>query len=243
MKSPFKPFILIPHYNHSTTLVEVINHLKTFNLPILVIDDGSNDEDQSRLSELEKQDTVFVVYRAENGGKGAAVKQGLIEGLNRGFSHAIQVDADGQHHLADLSEMLEKSQQYPDALICGKPVYGEDAPKSRLYGRKITNFWISVNTLSMDIADGMCGFRIYPLTPTVAVIQQKKLGDRMEFDTEILVYLHWQKVPMIWVNTLVKYTPNGISHFRAWQDNWLISKMHARLFFSMLMRIFTRKNA
>ncbi|MDG2961313.1 glycosyltransferase family 2 protein [Bisgaard Taxon 10/6] len=242
MQQSFKPIAVIPHYNHGETLGKVVTRLLMYNLPVLVVDDGSDAENQAYLSALTEQPYVQILYRPENGGKGAAMKAGLQEAWRQGFTHVLQVDADGQHNLADVPIMLRKSRENLTALICGRPVYGNDAPKSRLYGRKITNFWIAVNTRSLQIADGMCGFRIYPLADTCIVLQTQSLGDRMDFDTEILVRLYWQHVPMIWIDTVVKYAADGISHFRSWQDNWLISKMHARLFFTMLMRLLTGKS-
>ncbi|MGX2967113.1 glycosyltransferase family 2 protein [Ursidibacter sp. B-7004-1] len=241
MNTLFKPVVIIPHYNHSTTISNVVEQLATFDLAVLIIDDGSSPQHHSVLHILADKPKVSVHYRTQNGGKGAAVKTGLQLALELGFTHAIQVDADGQHHLPDVIKMLKLSEQQPKAIICGRPIYSKDAPKSRLYGRKITNFWIAINTLSTEISDGMCGFRLYPLTDTVALIQQEYIGDYMDFDTEILVKAHWWQIPILWVDTPVKYTLNGVSHFRGWQDNWLISKMHARLFFGMLWRIATGK--
>ena len=236
------PVAVIPHYNHSATIVGVTEKLLAQGLPVLIVDDGSSAEHLHALKQLENKQNVTLIYLAQNGGKGVAVKTGLTQAFKRGFSHGIQVDAEGQHNLDDAKTMLEKSRQNPTALICGKPVYGADAPKSRLYGRKLTNFWIAVNTLSLDIADGMCGFRLYPLASTVQIIEREHIGDRMDFDVELLVRCHWHKIPMIWVDTPVKYERNGVSHFRGWADNWLISKMHARLFFTMLGRVLTGKS-
>lgn len=232
---------LIPHYNHVNTIAKVIEQLLGFGLPVLVVDDGSNDAQQQILKQITQQPNVSVVFRSQNGGKGAAVKTGLQWAYQHGFTHAIQVDADRQHNLADIEAMVEISKQHSTALICGKPIYGIDAPKARLYGRKITNFWIAINTLSTQIEDGMCGFRLYPLALVAPILTQEKLGDRMDFDIEILVHCQWRKIPMIWVETPVKYDADGVSHFRGWADNWLISKMHARLFFGMLGRVFTGK--
>ncbi|WP_386698574.1 glycosyltransferase family 2 protein [Lonepinella sp. MS14436] len=236
----FKPVVIIPHYNHSDTLPKVIEKLKSYDLPIMVVDDGSSEQHKITISHLVQQN-VEIVYHPENKGKGAALKTGLQLAFDQGFSHALQVDADGQHDLTDVIKLIEKSQQNSTALICGLPVYGDDAPKSRLYGRKITNFWLAVNTLSLDIKDGMCGFRVYPLAQIIPILQSTKLGDRMEFDSEILVYSHWRKIPFYWVETPVKYELGGISHFQGWADNIRISKMHARLFFTMLARLFTGK--
>ncbi|MDO4698017.1 MAG: glycosyltransferase family 2 protein [Pasteurellaceae bacterium] len=235
------PIAIIPHYNHSSTVGKVAEQLNQFGLPVLIVDDGSSPEHQQALQKLPQTDRLQIYFRPENGGKGAAMKSGFQLAFEQGFSHAVQVDADGQHHLPDVETMLELAQKSPNAMICGKPIYGEDAPKARLYGRKITDFWNAINTLSVEIKDGMCGFRIYPLAQIMPILSQEKIGDRMDFDTEILVHSHWRKIPFIWFDTPVRYAQNGISHFRGWADNWLISKMHARLFFGMLTRLFCCK--
>lgn len=240
MNNPLNPVAIIPHYNHSETVGNVIAQLHQFGLPVLLVDDGSTPEHQQALNKL-KQDKLIIVFREKNGGKGAAVKTGLREAFARGFSHALQVDADGQHALTDIPKMLELAHNTPQAVVCGAPLYREDAPKARLYGRKLTNFWIAVNTLSTEIKDGMCGFRSYPLTNIMPIIDHIPLGDRMDFDIEILVHCHWQGIPFQWFNTQVSYGEDGISHFRGWADNWLISKMHARLFWGMLTRLLTGK--
>lgn len=240
MTNPINPIAIIPHYNHSNTVGNVIAQLQQLGLPVLIVDDGSTAEHQQTLKQFE-HDKVIIVFRPENGGKGAAVKTGLQEAFARGFSHALQVDADGQHNLTDTSELLRLANQSPQAVVCGAPIYRDDAPKARLYGRKITNFWLAINTLSFDIKDGMCGFRLYPLTEIMPIITHASLGDRMDFDIEILVHCHWHSIPFKWFNTPVSYNNGGVSHFRGWADNWLISKMHARLFFGMLRRLLTGK--
>ncbi|QGM79966.1 glycosyltransferase family 2 protein [Otariodibacter oris] len=241
MKSQFKPIAIIPHYNHSDTISAVVDKLRKLNLPVLIVDDGSKDEHKMVLSILATQEDISVIYREQNGGKGAAVKTGLLEAFKQDFTHALQVDADGQHRIEDAELMLTKSEQSSTSLICANPIYSDDAPKARLYGRKITNFWIAINTLSLDIPDGMCGFRIYPLQQIMPIVEKEKIGDYMDFDTEILVKIHWRYIPMIWIDTPVKYELGGVSHFRGWKDNWLISKMHARLFFGMLFRLLSGK--
>lgn len=122
------------------------------------------------------------------------------------------------------------------AVICGYPRYDASVPKGRLYARYLTHVWVWINTLSLAIRDSMCGFRVYPLEPTLALLDRVRLGRRMDFDTEILVRLHWQEQPMVWLPTRVHYPADGVSHFRLWLDNALISAMHARLFCGMLLR-------
>ncbi|MGV6989163.1 glycosyltransferase family 2 protein [Testudinibacter sp. P80/BLE/0925] len=228
-----KMIILIPYYNHPGTIAAVVEKIQAQGLDCLIVDDGSNAESQAALNPLKATNGVTIIHRKQNGGKGAAVKSGFLYAIEQGYDYALQVDADGQHDLTDIAKFLQRSKQYPNDIVCGAPVYGADVPKARLYGRKITNFWLAINTLSLDIKDGMCGFRLYPLK-AVQALDFAKIGNFMDFDVEILVRLYWQGYRLQWIPTAVQYGEQGVSHFRVWQDNWLISKMHARLFFTMI---------
>ena len=148
----------------------------------------------------------------------------------------LQVDADGQHCIADVPRFIQQAAARPEALIVGYPQYDESVPSIRLYGRYLTHAWVWINTLSLQIKDSMCGFRIYPVAPVLSLIQHRTLGSRMDFDTEILVRLCWDGVDIVNVRTKVGYPADGVSHFRLWFDNVLISRMHATLFFGMLVR-------
>lgn len=231
-----RPIALIPHYNHGGTLAAVTAALRALDLPVLIVDDGSSAADLAAAQALAAGNpAVHLLARAKNGGKGAAVKDGIRWAAAHGYSHALQVDADGQHDLADAARFLAAGHTNPQALVCGRPAYGDDAPKSRLYGRKITNFWLWVNTGSRAIHDGMCGYRLYPVASTAALLQRHRCGDRMDFDIEILVHHYRHGTPLIWLDTHVRYQADGISHFRLWRDNLRISAMHARLFFSGIL--------
>ncbi|UOO80725.1 glycosyltransferase family 2 protein [Uruburuella testudinis] len=231
-----KTLALIPHYRHTATVGKVAAAMRGFGLDVLIVDDGSGADCKPVLDNLAGSDGINVLYRTANGGKGAAVKSGLKYAEQHGYTHVLQVDADAQHHLPDAQKLMQAAAAEPQALICGWPQYGSDAPKSRLYGRKITDFWNMVNTGSTDIKDGMCGFRLYPAASALAVVREENVGGRMDFDTEILIRLYWRGVAVRWIKTPVRYTSDGISHFDAWGDNVRISKMHARLFFEMLAR-------
>lgn len=230
---------LIPNYNHHLVIESTISALQRFNLPIILVDDGSNAETGQVLTEVEaKFANVILIRRNENGGKGAAVQTGLAEALAQEWSHALQVDADGQHELNDVERLLAQSKFQPQALISGQPVYDESISKGRYYGRFITHFWVYIETLSTEIKDSMCGFRVYPLNAYKNLIQANvNLGNKMDFDIEIMVKMHWQQVPIIFVPTKVHYPENGLSHFHVFDDNVLISLMHTRLFFGMLWRL------
>lgn len=231
--------IVIPVYNHHEAIAYVVDAIRQFNLPCLLINDGSSEECTAELRRLAEQEKTWLILheRERNGGKGAAVISGLQLAIDKGFSHAIQIDADGQHNLDDIDLFLSASAANPEKLILGAPRYDGSISKKRLYGRQFTNLWIWINTLSFDITDGMCGFRCYPLAAVAKLFQSTALGQRMDFDIEIAVRLHWQGVKVINIGTDVRYPLDGVSHFRMLEDNVLISKKHAQLFLGMLWRL------
>ncbi|WP_288841401.1 glycosyltransferase family 2 protein [uncultured Deefgea sp.] len=234
----FKPCILIPVYNHEHAIGAVLDALRPFDLPCLLIDDGSNAACRHTLSTLatEQADWLQVQHLPHNLGKGGAVMAGLRWAKQLGYSHAIQIDADGQHHTPDILQFIHAAQTQPNALIAGRPIYDASVPKGRLYGRYATHIWVWINTLSLQIQDAMCGFRVYPLAASCALIERESLGRRMEFDIEVMVRLFWADVPIVQLATPVQYPLDGVSHFALWRDNLLISRLHAKLFLGMLWR-------
>ena len=238
MSLTFSPCILIPCYNHGAMIAGVLTRLAPFGLPCILVDDGSDAATQTVLDRLAAENsTLRLVRLAENAGKGAAVMHGMQVAAQAGFTHAVQVDADGQHAIEDIPALLALAQQYPEALISGQPVYDASIPRSRLYGRWITHVWVWIETLSLQLKDSMCGFRVYPIAPTLQLAQHATIGRRMDFDTEVMVRLYWQGHPSYFMPTRVTYPPDGLSHFDAFKDNVRISLMHTRLFFGMLPRI------
>ena len=234
----FSPCVLIPCYNHGAMMPRVLARLEPFNLPCIVVDDGSDASTRQELERLAAEIASLTLIRLpQNAGKGAAVIRGLQAAAQAGFSHAVQVDADGQHAIEDIPQLLALAQKHPEALISGQPVYDDSIPRSRLYGRWITHVWVWIETLSLQLKDSMCGFRVYPLAPTLRLAKRVTLGKRMDFDTEVMVRLYWQGNTSYFVPTRVTYPPDGVSHFDAFRDNCRISLMHTRLFLGMLPRI------
>lgn len=229
---------VIPVYNHEHAIGQVVAGIRAHALPVILVDDASQPSCAAVLDALAAADPqhVELVRLPVNGGKGAAVSAGLHRAAQRGFSHALQIDADGQHDCNDIPRFVAAAEGRPAAVVTGCPVYDASVPRGRLYGRYATHIWVWINTLSLRIRDSMCGFRIYPLASVLPVIAHPRLGQRMDFDTEVLVRLDWAGVPVINLETPVHYPLDGVSHFDVLRDNLLISGMHARLFFGMLPR-------
>jgi glycosyltransferase involved in cell wall biosynthesis len=234
---PFNPCVVIPVYNHEHAIGIVVERIRTQNVAIVLVDDGSDAQCAAELDRLSTLDNVSLLRHEQNRGKGAAVCWGLRHAFEQGFTHAIQVDADGQHTLSDVSRFIEEARVRPKHVICGHPIFDASIPKSRYYGRYLTHALVWVETLSFDIIDSMCGFRLYPLAATVALLDEHGVGARMDFDTEILVRLYWRGMRLHWIATPVSYPLDGVSHFRMFLDNVRMTSLHVRLILGMLIRL------
>ncbi len=234
--APISVCIVIPCFNHGPMMPAVITRLRPFGLQCIIVDDGSEPGTREMLRALAGP-RITLVRHAINQGKGQAVLTGLAAAAEAGFTHALQVDADGQHCLEDIPLMIAAAAAQPNTLISGQPIYDQSVPRARLYGRYITHFWVWIETLSLSLKDSMCGFRVYPVPATLALARAVALGKRMDFDTEVMVRLYWQGTESRFIPTRVTYPAEGLSHFDGLRDNARISLMHARLFLGMLPRL------
>lgn len=234
-----KVCVVVPFYNHERAIAEVVARIAAAGLPCFLVDDGSSAECLPVLAAIAAREAgwLTLIRLPVNSGKGAATAAGFAAAQAAGFSHAIQVDADGQHCVEDIPRFLQAARDAPGAVIVGCPVFGPDVPRHRLYGRYATHVMVWLNTLSFAIRDSMCGFRLYPLKPALQAWGAMKSGRRMDFDSEILVRMFWAEVPVVNLETQVRYPSDGVSHFALWQDNLRISAMHTRLLFGMVWRL------
>lgn len=236
--SPYRLCVLIPTHNHHRALPEIVETLNRHNLPVFIVDDGSQQETQLALKSLCQHFPAIQMLRLEkNQGKGAAIRVGMKWVDEQGFTHAFQIDADGQHDLTTLNDFLTLSKNNPQGLISGHPLYDQSIPLGRKIGRWFTHIWAWIETLSLSITDSMCGFRIYPVKQSVFIFNSQKIGTHMDFDTQIMVHLFWAGTPVLMHPVRVTYPQGNLSNFRVWSDNWLITKMHTKLFFGMLKNL------
>jgi hypothetical protein len=233
--------VLIPSYNTGDRVLETVRDARLCWNPVWVVVDGSTDGTGQRLREMATRDTglrVFVLPR--NQGKGAAVLHGLREAAARGYTHALTMDADGQHRADSIREFMAASERAPQALILGKPIFDASAPRVRVIGRRLSNGWANLETLWAGIGDSLYGFRVYPIQPLLAVMEPRRWMRRFDFDVEAAVRLVWRGLTPINLATPVRYfrpEEGGVSHFNYVRDNLLLSWMHARLFAEFLLRL------
>jgi glycosyltransferase involved in cell wall biosynthesis len=233
--------VLIPSYNPGRKVFETVRAAREQWQPVWVVVDGSTDGTAATLSSLAAADPgLRVLVRPKNGGKGAAVLDGLNEALRQGFTHALVMDSDGQHPATRIPAFMTASAARPEAMVLGDPVFDASAPAIRVKGRRISNWWANFETLWAGIHDSLFGFRVYPIAPLVREMQRSLGMRRFDFDVEAAVRLSWRGVPAVNLSAPIRYfsaAEGGVSHFNYWRDNLLLTSMHARLFAGFLVRL------
>lgn len=210
-------------------------------LPVWVVIDGSTDGSGDALAASVKGEPgVKVMHLPKNQGKGAAVLHALELAAQAGFTHALTMDADGQHPAADIGRFMHASIEQPDAMILGRPVFDAGAPALRVKGRRISNWWANLETLGHGVGDSLFGFRVYPIEPLRSIMNARPWMRRFDFDVEAVVRLSWRGVTPVNLDAPVRYPrpeDGGVSHFRYGRDNLLLSWMHTRLVVEFLLRL------
>lgn len=233
----FRPCVVIPTHNHVDAMEATLAQLEEQQLPVIVVDDGSAPEIGLRIRKIcTRHSNAEYLRHAFNGGKGFAVMCGIAAAVEHGYTHVVQIDADGQHDLASVEPMLNAARLAPDAIVTGLPQYDRSMPLARSIWRPLTTFWVHVNTLSFHIKDAMCGFRVYPAAPILELVRKSVHSRHMEFDVEVLVKARWAGFSMVPVPVRVTYPEENFSNFDMLRDNVRLSLMQARLFFGMLVR-------
>lgn len=228
------PVVLIPSYNTGAVLLPTLKDaLSSTSVPIWLVIDGSTDGSEAAAQELSTSEPrLKVIVKPENAGKGAAVRTGLQQALAEGYTHALVMDADGQHPAECIDQFFEYAEERPEAMVLGQPVFDENVPLERLYGRKLSVWMVQFEVGGRQVGDPLYGFRVYPIQPLLKVMDKRGRSDRYDFDPEVAVRLSWMGVPTVKVPAPVKYISRehgGISHFHYIRDNVRFVCLHIRL--------------
>jgi glycosyltransferase involved in cell wall biosynthesis len=233
--------VLIPSFNPGAKLRATVQEARAQWCPVWVVVDGSTDGSQAVLEDLARGDPhLRVIARGANGGKGAAILDGLREARRAGFTHALTMDSDGQHPAECIVPFMQAAQAAPDAMILGEPLFDASAPTIRVRGRRIANWCTNLETLWAGIHDTLFGFRVYPIEPLIAVMESTRFMRRFDFDAEAVVRLSWRGVRALNLPAPVRYfspQQGGVSHFHYGRDNVLLTSMYLRLLPGFLLRL------
>ncbi len=229
--------MVIPSYNSGARLLDTVLAALAEWPVVWVVLDGSTDGSGESLGQ---RSGLRLLRRTRNGGKGAAVLDALRPAETAGFTHALVMDADGQHPAGHIRRFMQASQARPDAMVLGVPQFGPDAPSLRVRGRRLSNWWAQLETGWAGIGDSLFGFRVYPIGKLLPIMERSASMRRFDFDPEAVVRLSWAGVPAVNLPAPVRYfrpEDGGVSHFRYGRDNLLLTAMHARLVVGALARL------
>ncbi len=231
--------LVVPHYEQIDAIERFLPALGAIGLAVYVVDDGSSRDSCERCASACSMagEHVHFLQHPVNRGKGAAVYTGATAAALDGFTHLVQIDADGQHDLADLQAMIRLASKHPAAIVSGLPVFGDDAPRSRVHGRKVTTLMIAIETLGGGIKDGLCGYRVYPVVALQTLQDRFHIAPRMGFDTDVLVKARWLNMDVLFVPTAIVYPADGRSHFHYVTDNVRLIRLHLGLLAGALIRV------
>jgi len=224
----------VPSFNNEAAVGDVVAALIAQGLTVLLVDDGCTDATAERA----RTAGADVVAHPVNRGKGAALLTGWSAARDRGFTHALCLDADGQHRAQDAPAFIAAAVADPDALVVGcRQMDGEHVPRSSRIGRAISDFMLwasSAHELHGQRPDSQCGYRLYPLHHVLAL---NLTARHYQLEMEVLVQAAWQNVPLLAIPIDVHYPPadERVSHFHKWRDNGRIVAIYTRL---MLIRLF-----
>jgi glycosyltransferase involved in cell wall biosynthesis len=233
--------VLIPSYNPGEKVDDTVRRAREQWNPVWVVVDGSTDGSTARLEAMAKQDPgLRIIVLPRNQGKGAAVLAGLDEAAAQGFTHVLTMDSDGQHPANLIGTFMVASMAQPQCMVLGLPKFDESAPRIRVLGRRISNFWADLETLWAGVGDSLYGFRVYPVAPLRELMHAGPWMRRFDFDPEAVVRLCWRGIEPINVEAPVRYfrrEEGGVSHFHYVRDNVLLSWMHLRLVLGFVLRL------
>lgn len=215
--------VVIPVYNHGLTVQSVARGAKA-SFPVIVVDDGSTDATPRVLA---GEQGLTLVTLPSNQGKGAALRAGFARARQQGFTHAITIDADGQHRTGSLADFAAACARQPEAFVIGvRDLRKAGAPWPRRASNELSTFWFQFET-GVRLADTQCGYRAYPLAPLAPL---RVTSGRYAYELEILVKAAWAGVPLVAQAVEADYAAptSRLSHFRPWRDMLAISRLHAK---------------
>ena len=147
----------IPAHNEAAPIEAIVTAARVY-VPIIVVDDASNDGSGQRAVAA----GATVLTLSQQRGKGIALRYGFAEALRRGAEFIVTLDGDGQHNPHDIPRLVAASRRWPESIIIGGRLQAEAAiPRHRLHAIRVASFWINWMG-GCHIQDTQSGFRVYP---------------------------------------------------------------------------------
>lgn len=217
-----KLIILIPAYEPTTKLLDLLKKLKKENLTTIIVNDGSNNTYDEIFNEAKKY--AYILNHDVNKGKGRALKTG-IEYIQKNFNKdyvIITMDCDGQHTIKDALKLGEYTLNHNEELVTGKRLRNKTTPLRSKIGNSITRFVYRTIT-GLDVYDTQTGLRAFSnkLVPLMLEIE----GERFEYEMNVLLTCSTKKIKITEIQIDTIYIENNSgSHFNSVKDSIKIYK-------------------
>lgn len=206
---------IIPVYNNEATIHRIIEDVRAMISAVIVVNDGSTDRTRTILAQFSKE--ITIISYIKNRGKGYALKQGFKMAKEKGFTHAITIDADGQHFASDIPALLSAMKDNPEGIIVGsRNLTEKNMPMKNTFANKFSNFWYRLQS-GIGLPDTQSGFRLYALS---AINMKWIITSRYEAELELIVFAAWagKKISAVPIHVYYPSSEERVSHFRPVYD-------------------------
>lgn len=207
--------ILIPSFNPSEKLIEVVNLLHKHGINnIYIVDDGSFKKDI-----FSKLDVSEIIVNDKNMGKGYSLKNGFKYLNDLNYLGVITIDDDLQQDISDVVKIADLFLECNGVYLGVRDFKG--APILRKYANKISSLFFKF-IYGVSVIDTQTGLRCFPC----ALLNDltNVCGDRFEYEMNVLKYLVNNKIDIHEVSIKTIYNDNG-SHFNSIKDSYKILKV------------------
>jgi glycosyltransferase involved in cell wall biosynthesis len=208
--------VLIPAYNAAKTLPAVLVAVLQNKLPVIVVDDGSDDATATVAGGF----AVTLLSHAINRGKGAALNTGIDWALKEGYTGVVTLDADGQHDPTAISGLVCAALDGSFGILIASR-FSQFTQMSGL--RKFWNrfgVWCMRKRTGFEISDSQSGFRYYDAA-LLRSVTRKKNGYDLEMELLMKAWKSGFSIGSLPVPALVA-DGRGTSHYRPVRDTWNI---------------------
>jgi glycosyltransferase involved in cell wall biosynthesis len=199
--------VIIPAFNEGKIIEDVISSVLSIGYSLVVVDDGSRDDTYSRIVNY----SCFALKHIINLGQGAALQTGFDFGLKQtNCSVFVTFDADGQHRVEDIEEMIKPILENQVDVVLGSRFLGvdpENIPKSRWFFLKMATFLTRIIS-RIKVTDTHNGFRAFSRQ---ALSQIDLVHNDMSHASEILSIIHNKKIKYVEVPVKIVYSKYSLA--------------------------------
>ncbi|NQT95707.1 MAG: glycosyltransferase family 2 protein [Candidatus Omnitrophica bacterium] len=173
---------ILPAFNEAGSIEKIIKEIKSNDIEVIVIDDGSDD----KTKEQAKQQGAHVISHAKRRGKGVSLKDGFNYALSNNYDIIITMDADGQHEPLDIPKFIGRAKERQASVVIGNRMSNPTGmPAIRIFTNKLMSFVVSV-VCRQNIPDTQCGYRLYTKEAISGISIKAR---KFEIDSELLIKL------------------------------------------------------